>query len=147
MNEATSGLIDIIEPAAPAVEAASHPWLWLAVALVLVVIAAIWWRRQRCQRAARKCLRQLRLTLLAGDMSQQNVAYVLASELAQAFQLKQLQADAPPGALPPLAHAEWAHMIAALDKLRYQTDTHIDTEAWERLFTIAASTLRRGGRC
>lgn len=149
MNEATSGLIDIIEPAAPAAEAATHPLLWLAVALalLLVVIAAIWWRRQRCQRAARKRLRQLRLTLLAGDISQQSVAYALASELTQVFQLKQLQDQVRPSALPPVAHTEWAHLITSLDKLRYQTDACVDTEAWERLFTIAESTLRWSGRC
>ena len=149
MNEATSGLIDIIEPTAPTAATANFSLIWLAgaLALLLIVISAIWWRRQRCQRATRKRLQQLRHALLAGNMSQQDIAYELARELAQIFKLKQRQADAPPSVLPHTEYVEGAHLIASLDKLRYQADSSIDAQVWTRLFTIAESTLRWSGRC
>ena len=149
MNEATSGLIDIIAPASPAASAAHYPLVWLIAAAVLLLLAgwAIWWRRQRCRRAARKQLRQLRLALQAGVVSQQDTAYALAAELARMFELRQLQAADPPGALPPTAHEDWAYLTTRLDEIRYQADAGMDAQTWTRLFAIAESALRRGERC
>ena len=148
MNDATSGLIDIIEPTAPLVNTSNLPYIWLAAALALLLISgAIWWQRQRCQRAARKRLRQLQLTLLAGSVSQQQAAYALATELAQAYKLIHLQAEHPPLTLPPAIHTDWTYMLANLDKLRYQANAGMDAASWSRLFTIADTCLRRSERC
>lgn len=149
MNAAISGLIDIVEPTAPAAQAENFPWVWLAVALALLLVAAgaLWWGRQRCQRTARKRLRQLRLTLLAGSISQQHTAYALAAELCQYFKRQQLQADAPPPTLAATEHTHWASLVAALDQLRYRADASIDAAQWTQLFAIAESSLRRSGRC
>lgn len=149
MNEATSGLIDIIEPAPPAASAAHYPLIWLVAAAALLLLAggAIWWWRQRCRRAARKQLGQLRLALQAGAASQQATAYALAAELARMFKLRQLQAGDPPGSLPQAAYADWAYLTTCLDEIRYQADAGMDAQTWARLFAIAESALRRSGQC
>lgn len=149
MNEATSGLIDIIEPVAPVTVHASFPLIWLvaAVVVLLLAIAAGWRYRQRCQYAARKRLRRLRLNLLTGVLNQQQTAYALAVELSQRFKLKLLQAEVPPQALHPSHHADWWLIVTQLDQLRYQPGTHLEAANWTRLFSIADAILRRSGRC
>lgn len=149
MNDATSGLIDIIEPTAPLVSTSSLPYIWLAAALALLLLisGAIWWRRQRCQRTARKRLRQLQHNLQAGNISQQQAAYALANELAQAYRLQQLHTDQPPQPLPPALHTDWTALLASLDRLRYQADASMDTASWSQLFTVADTCLRRSGPC
>lgn len=149
MNDATSGLIDIIEPAPPAAIATHASLTWVVAAAVLLLLAGwvIGWRRRRCRRAARKQLRQLRLALQTGVASQQDTAYALAAELARMFKLRQLQAGAPPDGLPQTAHADWAYLVTRLDEMRYQTDAGTDDQTWARLFAIAESALRRSGRC
>ena len=149
MNDATSGLIDIIEPTAPLVNTSNLPYIWLAAALALLLLisAAIWWRRQRSQRAARKRLRQLQHNLQVGNISQQQAAYALASELALAYRLRQLQAEQPPQPLPPALHADWTVLLAFLDQLRYQANAGTNAASWLRLFAIADTCLRRSGSC
>ncbi|MDR3391945.1 MAG: hypothetical protein P4L77_09440 [Sulfuriferula sp.] len=149
MNAATSGLIDIIEPAQPVASTVHDPVMGLAAAaaLLLLVILAVWRQRQRCRRTTRKYLQQLRLRLQTGDVNQQDAAYALAAELARIFKLRRLQAHNPPAALPQTAHADWANLVSSLDKLRYQTDIGIDAQAWARLFSIAESASRWSGRC
>jgi hypothetical protein len=149
MNAATSGLIDIIDPASPAASAVHYPLIWLiaAATVLLLAIAGIWWQRGRCHRAARKRLRQLRLSLQTAQPNQHHVAYALAGELVLGLQLKQLQADNPPATLPQTAHADWAYLVTALDRLRYQAETRIDSRDWARLFVIAESVLRRSRPC
>ena len=149
MNDATSGLIDIIAPTAPAIEVTNLSLTWLVIAsmLLILVTGAIGWLRQRYQRAMRKRLRQLQLALLAGDINQQQTAYVLATELTQAYKLKQLQTNVPPQALPSIAHTEWAYLVATLDDLRYQADASANATQWARLFSIAESSLRWSRGC
>lgn len=149
MNDATSGLIDIIAPTAPAIEVTNLSLTWLVITsiLLLLVTGAIWWLRQRYQRGVRKRLRQLQLALLAGDINQQHAAYVLATELAQAYKLKQLQTNVPPKALPSIAHTEWAYLVTTLNDLRYQADASANTTQWTRLFAIAESSLRWSKGC
>ena len=149
MNDATSGLIDIIAPTAPAIEVTNLSLTWLVITsiLLLLVTGAIWWLRQRYQRGVRKRLRQLQLALLSGDINQQHAAYVLATELAQAYKLKQLQTNVPPLALPSIAHTEWAYLVTTLNDLRYQADASANTTQWARLFSIAESSLRWSRGC
>lgn len=149
MNEATSGLIDIIEPLAPVTVNAGFPLIWLVAAVVVLLLAIVvaWRYRQRCQYAARKRVRRLRLSLLTGELSQQQTAYALAAELSQRFKLQRLQAEVPPKALHSSHHADWGLIVTQLNQLRYQPGTRLEAANLTHLFSMVDAILRRSGRC
>lgn len=149
MNEATSGLIDIIEPLAPVTVNAGFPLIWLvaAVVVLLLAIVATWRYRQRCQYAARKHVRRLRLNFGTGEICQQQTAYALAAELSQRFKLQRLQAGVPPKVLHSSHHADWGLIVTQLDQLRYQPGTGLEAANLTHLFSRVDAILRRSGRC
>ncbi|BBP05536.1 hypothetical protein TPL01_03050 [Sulfuriferula plumbiphila] len=148
MNDPTSGLIDIIGPVGPVLDATSYSAWWLVLGVATLVLLGVWMRwRGRCVRACRKRLQQLRQACAAGRVSQHEAAYRLAFELRQGLQLQQLNADQPPPALPIAEHPDWADSVTRLDTLRYQAGASLDDSQWTRLFNQADIWLQRAGRC
>lgn len=145
-NEPTSGLIDIIEPVAPAIVAQPSPlWPLLVLGVLLVLAAAGWWRARRPQRSRIKRVRQLRRAMLAGEASGHEAAYRLALELRAGLRMRRLAAAAPPVACTE--PARWAELVAQLDALRYQPEAALDGTHWAALFAYTETCLRRAPRC
>ena len=89
MNDPTSGLIDIIEPARPLLATGGYN-LWLLILGVLtLMLLGLWvyWRGHRA-RVFRKRLHQLELAYAAGNIDQREAAYRLAQELQQGLHLQ-----------------------------------------------------------
>lgn len=148
MNDPTSGLIDIIEPAKPVLAASSHSMGWLVSGMAVLVLLGGWiYWRGRSARIFRKRLHQLELAYVAGSMNPREAAYRLAYELQHGLRLQQLDADKPPPVLPAAELADWAETITYLDTLRYQAGTRLDGQQWAQLFSHANTWLRRAGRC
>lgn len=148
MNDPTSGLIDIVEPAKPILAVGSHSVWWLVAGVAVLMLLGGWmYWRGRCVRVFRKGLHQLEQAYVAGSMNQREVAYRLAYELQHGLRLRQLNADKPPPVLPAAESADWAETITYLDTLRYQAGTRLDGQQWTQLFSHANTWLRRAGRC
>ncbi|MES2364503.1 MAG: hypothetical protein V4563_01275 [Pseudomonadota bacterium] len=148
MNDPTSGLIDIIEPARPLLATGGYN-LWLLILGVLtLMLLGLWvyWRGHRA-RVFRKRLHQLELAYAAGNIDQREAAYRLAQELQQGLHLQQLDAHQLPSALPVAESEHWAVTVTRLDILRYQAGARLDGGQWAQLFSHANVWLRRAGRC
>jgi hypothetical protein len=146
MIEQTSGLIDIIEPAAPAVAQAAHwPWLaaTLAVMLLLVVFALILWKKKFPAYRAIKQLRKLHQQILEGAVPVQDGLILLTQELRHGLRLaQQLPKQAPEFFAEQDKHL-WQAFVQQLDSLRYRTDGTLTLAQLTPIVARMESWLRR----
>lgn len=146
MNELASGLVDIIEPAAPVPDAVSNLF-WLVVAILLLVLLAagllVWWRKQRAGRLLAKRLQALRSISQSRVLTQHEMVYLIALELRRGLNLARLLPDAVPALLEGDDVARWPDFVRHLDALRYQPEIVLDESQLDMLVTQTESWLRR----
>lgn len=149
MNEHTNGLIDIIEPAAPAVIETVNGFLLSAgIALLLMLAGALfygWKYKLPCYRAVKE-LRKLREQLLAGALTPPESALMLALNLRHHLAVKRLRADALPQQIPLREQARWVAFMQALDDNLYQKSADVSTSSVQALFTQSQYWLQRYSR-
>jgi len=123
MNESASGLIDIIEPAAPmAAAAANWPWLAATLAASLLVIAMLLmlWKKKWPAYRAIKRLRKLQQQIIAGEVSLQHGVILLSQELRVGLKLAQQLPKQAPENFTQQDIQLWTEFVQRLDRLRYQ---------------------------
>jgi len=149
MHEENSGLIDIIEPAAPAI-AAGGGWLWVAALMVVLLLLAIalfaLWKYKLPAYRALKQLRQLKQQWLAAELTPHEAILMLALELRHGMAVKRLHADKMPPQIKAQEHARWAEFMQQLDALLYQHGGEPDKDKLQALFEQAEYWLRRYSR-
>lgn len=149
MSDANSGLVDIIEPAAPLVTETAG-WLTvsglIAVMLVLALLLFVLWKYKLPAYLALRRLRKLRGEQLAGELTTHEAVLMLALELRHGLAVKRLLADRMPAQFKPHEHTRWAEFMHGLDAMLYQHKTGPGAESLAVLFTQAEYWLRRYSR-
>ena len=149
MNEASSGLIDIIEPAAP-LAAETAGWLTLAgliaAMLVLALVLLLLWKYKLPAFLALRRLRKLREEQLAGELAPHESVLMLALELRHGLAVKRLLADRMPVQFKPHEHTRWVEFMHGLDAMLYQHKAELGADSLAALFTQAEYWLRRYSR-
>lgn len=149
MNDANNGLIDIVEPAAPAVVAASG-WLQLAGLIAGVLVLAVglfaWWKYRLPAHRTLGELRKLQRRLHAKELTPHECALMLALELRHALGVKRLRADHLPPQLKSRDHARWAEFMQHLDVVLYQHAAELSEDKLLALFEQARYWLSRYSR-
>ncbi len=149
MSDTNSGLADIIEPAAP-VLAASDGWLWIALLITGLVIAAVvlfvlWKYKLPAYRAIRR-MRTLHKQLHDKENTPQETVLLLALELRHGLGVKRLSANKIPEQLKPQDHTRWHDFLQTLDTFLYQHNAEISAEKLADLFAQTEYWLRRYSR-
>lgn len=149
MNEASEGLIDIIEPAAPLMVESAN-WLWIAGLLAVLVLAVIglWllWKKKWPSYRAVKRLRKLQQQLLAGKLPPYEAILLLAQELQNSLGQKRLLRDAAPLNFQQQDSLLWPGLIKQIDAMRYQSDVKLDKDELAKIFAQAEKFLHRYSR-
>ena len=149
MNEANSGLVDIIEPAAPVV-AETAGWLsttgLIAAVLVLALALFVLWKYKLPAYLAVQRLRKLRKELQAGELTPHETVLMLALELRHGLGVRRLLADGMPAQFKPHEHTRWAEFMHGLDAMLYQHKAELSAGGLATLFTQTEYWLRRYGR-
>jgi len=149
MSEANSGLIDIVEPAAPAVNAADS-WLWplllLAALVIASVILIVWWKYKLPAYRAVRRVRDLQKKQHAAEHTPHEILLMLALELRHGLGLKQLRAENLPARCSKQDCARWPEFMQYMDGLLYQHDAGLSEEKLADLFVQVEYWLRRYGR-
>ena len=133
---------DIIEPVVPPGPPQDFTWAIVAgvsIAVMLVALALVYWRRTRQRRLARALLAQAQRASLAGTLAQQDAAYAIAEALRAGFGVRQISAAAA-------SDARWQAFVQRLDQLRYSA-SGAEQAALPELFTEAAFWLRNKPPC
>lgn len=149
MNEASDGLIDIVEPAAPLM-VESVNWLWIAGLFAVLVLAVIglWllWKKKWPSYRAVKRLRKLQQQLLAGKLPPYEAILLLAQELQNSLGQKRLLRDAAPLNFQQQDSLLWPGLIKQIDAMRYQSDVKLDKDELAKIFAQAEKFLHRYSR-
>lgn len=149
MNDQTNGLVDIVEPAAPALIAGVN-WLMFSAAIILPLLlagAAFYvWRYKLPAYLALKNLRTLHKQLLAGKITPHESALMLALNLRHNLAVKRLRADAMPPQISQPEHARWVEFMRLLDAKLYQKSSELNADALKELFTQTQYWLYRYSR-
>lgn len=149
MNEQTSGLIDIIEPASPVV-AETGNWPWIAAVLAVFVILAVallmLWKKKWPAYLALKRLRKLQQQTLAGELTPHESVFMLALELRSGLGIKRLRTEAVPANFSPQDRALWPEFMQRLDVMLYQSGTELGADKLAALFAQIEKWLRRYSR-
>jgi hypothetical protein len=149
MSEASSGLIDIIEPAAPLVNVTAS-WLWplllLAILVIVMGILFVLWKYKLPAYRAIKRVRGLQRKLHAAENTPHETLLMLALELRHGLGLKQLRAQNLPARCSRQDCASWPEFMQYLDGLLYQHDAELTEEKLADLFVQVEYWLRRYGR-
>ena len=149
MNETNSGLVDIIEPAAP-VLAETTGWLsmtgLIAAVLVLALALFVLWKYKLPAYVAVQRLRKLRRELQLGELTPHETVLMLALELRHGLAVKRLLAGKMPMQFKPHEHTRWAEFMDGLDALLYQNKAELSADSLATLFTQTEYWLRRYGR-
>lgn len=149
MSEVNSGLIDIVEPAAPLVNAAaSRLWpvlLPAALVIMAVLLFALWKYKLPAYRAIRR-VRGLRKKLHAAEHTPHETLLMLALELRHGLGLKQLRAENLPVRCSRQDCARWPEFMQSLDGLLYQHDAGLSEAKLADLFVQVEYWLRCYGR-
>lgn len=149
MNEASDGLIDIIEPAAPLMVEGVN-WLRIAGLLAVLVLAVIglWllWKKKWPSYRAVKRLRKLQQQLLAGKLPPYEAILLLAQELQNSLGQKRLLRDAALLNFQQQDSLLWPGLIKQIDAMRYQSDVKLDKDELAKIFIQAEIFLRRYSR-
>lgn len=149
MSEASSGLIDIIEPAVPVVAEASS-WVWLAGLISLLVLLAIalfvLWKYKLPAYRALQHLRKLQHKLQAGEHTPHETVLLLALELRHGLGVKRLLAQDMPLSFKQQDRTRWTEFMQQLDVMLYQLDAELRADRLAALFEQAGYWLRRYSR-
>jgi hypothetical protein len=149
MNDAANSLIDIVEPATPALMD-SGSWLWLAgfgaAVLLSLALVFLWWQYKLPAYRALQRLRKLRYKWQAGEHSAQEAVLLLALELRHGLGVKRLLAAQMPQQFKPQEQAGWNAFMLQLDAMLYQSAAERDVAQLEALFEQAGYWLRRYSR-
>ncbi|OYY44436.1 MAG: hypothetical protein B7Y56_08665 [Gallionellales bacterium 35-53-114] len=149
MSEANSGLVDIVEPAAPIVVEATG-WLpvtgVIAALLVLALLLFVLWKYKLPAYLALQRLRKLRKALQAGELTPHEAVLMLALELRHALGVRRLLADKMPQQFKQHEHTRWAEFMQGLDAMLYQHKADLGADRLAALFTQTAYWLRRYSR-
>ena len=149
MNETNSGLVDIIEPAAPIV-AETTGWLsmtgLIAAVLVLALALFVLWKYKLPAYVAVQRLRKLRRELQLGELTPHETVLMLALELRHGLAVKRLLADRMPLQFKPHEHTRWAEFMHELDAMLYQNQVELGTDRLAALYDQTEYWLRRYGR-
>lgn len=149
MNEASSGLANIVEPAAPLV-AETAGWLTvtglIAALLVLALVLFVLWKYKLPAYLALQRLRKLRKALQAGELTPHEAVLMLALELRHALGVKRLLADKMPQQFKPHEHTRWAEFMHGLDAMLYQHKADLGADSLAAMFAQAEYWLRRYSR-
>lgn len=149
MNEASDGLIDIVEPAAPLMVEGVN-WLRIAGLLAVLVLAVIglWllWKKKWPSYRAVKRLRKLQQQLLAGKLPPYEAILLLAQELQNSLGQKRLLRDAAPLNFQQQDSLLWPGLIKQIDAMRYQSDVKLDKDELAKIFAQAEKFLHRYSR-
>ncbi len=149
MSEASSGLIDIIEPAVPLV-AETTSWLWLAVLIVAPVLLAValfvLWKYKLPAYRALQHLRKLQHKLQAGEHTAHETVLLLALELRHGLGVKRLLAQDMPLNFRQQDKTRWAEFMQQLDVMLYQRDAELSADRLAALFEQAGYWLRHYSR-
>lgn len=146
MNEANNGLIDIVEPAMPT--ATGVNWLWISVAIVIVmVLFALWmvWKKWPAWLALKQ-LRNLQQKITSGELTQHEGVLMLALELRHGLGLRRLRAAEAPAGCRKQDGPRWLEFMGKLDAELYQHAPEPDAVTQAALFEQAAYWLRRYSR-
>jgi hypothetical protein len=149
MNEASSGLIDIIEPLAPTVADGNNAyWVAAIIALLLILAAALlllWKYKLPAYRALRR-MRKLRQQSLAGELTPHESVFMLALELRHGLGIKRLRAEEVPLRFKPQDRARWPGFMQQLDVLLYQSGAEVSADKLAALFVQTEKWLWRYAR-
>ena len=149
MSDTANSLIDIIEPATPALRD-SGSWLWLAglgaAVLLSLVLVFLWWQYKLPAYRALQRLRKLRHKWQAGEHSAQEAVLLLALELRHGLGVKRLLAAQVPPQCKQHEQAGWTGFMRQLDAMLYQSAAERDAAQLEALFEQAGYWLRRYSR-
>jgi len=146
MNEQSSGLMDIIEPAAPDVVASSQ-WQGMAAALVLMAFLVIsllllWKKKWPAYRAVKK-LRKLQQQIVTGTVSLQDGVILLNQELRQGLRLAQQLPKEAPQFFKQQDKLQWYPFLQQLDTLRYEAEAALTVAQVNAIADQIAIWLRR----
>ncbi len=124
MNESASSLIDIIEPAVPAVAVATNA-LWLAASLALlllliVVLLMLWKKKWPAYRAVKR-FQKLHQRIVGGEMPLSDGLVLLTQELRQGLKLAQQLPKQAPEFFAQKDRQLWSVFMQHLDALRYRS--------------------------
>jgi hypothetical protein len=124
MNDAASGLIDIIEPALPAVAVTTN-WLWLASSLAIllllcVVIMMLWKKKWPAYRAIKR-FQKLHQQIVGGEIPLSDGLVLLTQELRQGLKLPQQLSKQAPDIFKQKDKQLWPVFVQHLATLRYQS--------------------------
>lgn len=149
MNEANSGLIDIIEPLPPGVADGSYGyWVAATIALLLILAAALlllWKYKLPAYRALRR-LRKLRQQSLAGELTPHESVFMLALELRHGLGIRRLRAEEVPVRFNRQDRALWPAFMHQLDALLYQSGAGVSADKLAALFVQLEKWLWRYSR-
>lgn len=149
MNEASSGLVDIVEPAAP-VMAEALGWLSMTglIATVLIFALALFvlWKYKLPAYLAVRRLHKLRKESVAGELTPLETVLILALELRHGLAVKRLLADKIPAQFKPHEQARWTEFMHGLDAMLYQHKAELGADRLAVLFTQTEYWLRRYSR-
>jgi len=149
MSEANNGLVDIIEPAAPAVAEATG-WLsvtgLIAAVLIFALLLFVLWKYKLPAYLALRRLRTLRKEQQAGELTPHEAVLMLALELRHGLAVKRLLADRMPAQFKPHEHTRWAEFMHSLDAMLYQNKAGPGADGLAEIFAQAEYWLRRYSR-
>jgi len=145
----TSGLMDIIEPAVPAV-AGGGGNLWIAaVAVSAMVLAGLFfylWKHRLPAYRARKNVRDIQRQVLAGELTLHESILVFALELRQGLAVKRLRAEEVPVVFNRQDAALWLEFMQNLEAMLYQSGADVTAEKQAALYVQIEKWLWRYGR-
>ena len=149
MNEATEGLIDIIEPVAPEIVAGTN-WLWMATLATALVIVAIclwlWWKKKWPVYRALKRLGRLQQRLHTGELPPYEAVILLAQELQNSLRQKRLLWEEVPPMFKKQDQEVWPVLIRQFDAMRYQPGVEMGAVKLAEIFAQTETILRRYSR-
>ncbi len=149
MNDANNGLIDIVDPAVP-IMAEANGWLWVAGAIVIVLLVAVGlyvlWKYKLPAYRALQQLRKVQQKMHAGEFTPHESVLMVALELRHGLGVRRLRADNFPERCSKMDQARWPEFMQEMDALLYQHNTDLNTDKLDHLFSQTEHWLRRYSR-
>lgn len=155
MNEASSavadvsGLMDIIEPAAPKLVEGGG-WVWMAVLIVLVLLMGamifyLWKYKLPAYRSVKR-LRSVQRQIQTGELTLHESVLVFALEFRQGLGIKRLRAEEIPVHFKQQDAALWVEFMRELESMLYQPGADLSAEKHAGLYVKIEKWMWRYGR-